>query len=353
MEIISVHNETQWDAWLLQQGDASFLQSFAWGEILIAEGKQVERLAVVEDGETLLQAQVVYTQLPLGWQYAFCPKGPVLNVKCQMSNVKSNPNDQIYKTLVPYLKSKKCIFFRVEPLQATSYKLQANKVIDLNPRATSVLDLGKSAESLLVAMHEKTRYNIRLAQKKELTVRLEKNLKNFLLLSRKTAQRDGFRLHPEEHYQNILASPFVQQITLYSKEIPVASAIFVGFGKVFTYLFGASDHGFRNLMAPHLLQWEGIKLGKKLGYRQYDFFGIAPHIPPVRGVGGCEPSGIIIQSPGETPYQYDQKHQYAGVTRFKLGFGGEIIEAPGTFDLIISPVRYRIYQVLRKLRRLV
>jgi lipid II:glycine glycyltransferase (peptidoglycan interpeptide bridge formation enzyme) len=86
----------------------------------------------------------------------------------------------------------------------------------------------------------------------------------------------------------------------------------------------------------YLLQWEGIRLGKKLGYTHYDFFGIAPACKGERG-----------------EYVYDEKHQYAGVTRFKLGFGGEVVEHPGTFDLILQPMKYKVYQLFRTLRRLV
>ena len=67
-----------------------------------------------------------------------------------------------------------------------------------------------------------------------------------------------------------------RQLTIYDGSSPLATAILVGCGDVFTYLFGASDYEYRNLMAPYLVQWEGIQLGKKLGYKFYDFWGITP-----------------------------------------------------------------------------
>ena len=87
-------------------------------------------------------------------------------------------------------------------------------------------------------------------------------------------------------------------------------------------------------MAPHLLQWEAIKLAKKEGCKYYDLFGIAPR----------------INNEGEK-HEYDKRHMYAGVTRFKLGFGGMPVEYPGTFDIKIR--RYFLYNLLRKFRRLV
>jgi lipid II:glycine glycyltransferase (peptidoglycan interpeptide bridge formation enzyme) len=110
--------------------------------------------------------------------------------------------------------------------------------------------------------------------------------------------------------------------------------VFIGFGNTFTYLYGASDYEFRNLMAPYLLQWEGMEIGNDFGSTWYDFFGVAPRI-----------------NEGQE-YVYDLKHQYAGVTRFKLGFGGVAHQDPGTYDVVVRPFKYVIYQFVRKLRRL-
>ena len=88
-------------------------------------------------------------------------------------------------------------------------------------------------------------------------------------------------------------------------------------------------------MAPYLLQWEAVKLAKNLEYKYYDFFGVAPKIN-----GQAE------------EYEYLPKHQYAGVTRFKLGFGGMPYSAAGTRDIIINNKKYKLYKLLRRLRRL-
>jgi lipid II:glycine glycyltransferase (peptidoglycan interpeptide bridge formation enzyme) len=191
-------------------------------------------------------------------------------------------------------------------------------------------------------MHQKTRYNIRLAEKKNVKIVSEKNYETFIALMKKTGERDGFRLHEEKHYRAIFDSNFSLQLTAQVDGKDVATAVFVGSGNTFTYLYGASDHEYRALMAPYLLQWEGMKLGKKMGYTKYDFFGIAPP---------RESRNVNRES--RELYEYDPKHQYAGVTRFKLGFGGSVVEAPGTFDLILQPGKYKVYQLLRKLRRLV
>ena len=335
MKILNIANQEQWDAWLkINSQHNSFAQAWAWGDVLLAEGKKVERLAVVDGDQVLAQAQIVYGSLPFGWQYAFCPKGPVMEEK-------------LYEVLLDYLKNKNCIFFRIEPVSIIhNLKFIIQKTIDINPSATLILDLKKSEEELLAGMHQKTRYNIHLADKKDLKIKntppfipplkgegqgVGLNLDFFWDLMTKTGSRDKFSLHHKKHYEKVLESPMVFQLTAYEKETPVAVAVFAMFGNTFTYLYGASDYAHRELMAPYLLQWEGIKMGKNNGCSFYDFFGVAP----------------------VTDGNYDLKHQYAGVTRFKLGFGGVPFQAPGTFDVVIDKNKCMLYNFLRKLRRLI
>ena len=325
MKILNITNQEWWDGWLKSNSQHNaFAQSWAWGDILIAEGKRVERLAVVEGDTVLAQAQIVYSGLPFGWQYAFCPCGPVHSLQSAV---------QSYKALSEYLKNKNCIFFRIEPDTPlpTPHSLLLKKTIDINPPATLILDLNKSEEELLAGMHQKTRYNIHLAEKKDLKISDAKNLEVFWNLMNKTGSRDKFSLHHKSHYEKVLASPMVFQLTAYEKEVPVAVAIFAKFGNTLTYLYGASDYAHRDLMAPYLLQWEGIKMGKKNNCEWYDFFGVAP----------------VIDG------NYDLKHQYAGVTRFKLGFGGVPQQSAGTWDVVIDNTKYKLYNFLRKLRRLI
>ncbi len=349
MKIINIANPEQWDNWLKNNSQHNpFTQSWAWGDILLAEGKNVERLAVVEGEQVLAQAQIVYSNLPFGWQYAFCPQGPVIGEVRMM-----NDEVRIYETIVKYLKNKKCIFFRIEPENINlNSKILILKSPDINPPATLILNLERTEDELLSGMHQKTRYNIHLAEKKNLKISDEKNLEVFWSLMNQTGARDKFKLHDKSHYQHVLNSPLIFQLTAYFNDAPVAVAVFAKFGNTFTYLYGASDYMHRDLMAPYLLQWEGIKIGKSSGCRWYDFFGVAPRCHSEQSEESLpldkrDPSA----QPQDDKYDYDQTHQYAGVTRFKLGFGGVSHEAPGTFDLVINKNKYSLYSLVRKLRR--
>ncbi len=326
MDVVRIKDQKQWDFEIEKMElDIKFSQSWQWGDILLSEGKKVHNLVVLDNNMTSALAQVVIIKLPLNMSYAFCPKGPIFK-----DNKKSK---KIVASITEYLKKKECVFFRIEPQSVLDIK--CNKTIGINPRSTSILDVSKKEEDILKNMKSKTRYNIRLAQKKEMKVISEKDVDSFYSLSQKTAKRDGFSLHPRTHYEKILKSDISYQLTVECKKKIIASNVFIGYGNTFTYLYGSSDYGARQLMAPYLLQWEGIKLAKKLGYKYYDFFGIAPK-----------------KKSESDKYEYEKDHQYAGVTRFKLNFGGVVEEWSGTFDVLIDKKRYYLYQLLRKIRRI-
>ncbi len=354
MDIQIATNKIQWNKFLQQNPrDGLFLQSWEWGELLEKTGQRVERLQVIENNAVVAQAQVVYKKTPLGL-YALAAKGPV--VKYQVESIKY----KVFEALGNHLKQKNCIFFRIEPSYLVLNTLYfIHEIKDINPPATLVLDVTSTEAELLKNMHEKTRYNIRLAEKKGLRVTVQKNFDIFWELLQKTGQRDDFVLHSKESYQAIMATEGVWQLIVWSGNVPVATAGLVGFGDTMYYLYGASDHAYRQLMGPHLMQWDAIKLAKKLGFKYYDFFGVAPSLCHPDDAGGISVQSSATEiSRGEPPrndskeYEYDPNHRYAGVTRFKLGFGGQVHEEPGTFDLIIAKNKYRVYQLVRRVRQI-
>lgn len=233
-------------------------------------------------------------------------------------------------------KKEKVIFLRFEPrkFEMRKSKIAIRKSIDIQPSQTIMLDLSRSEDVLLATMHQKTRYNIRLAEKKGVQIREashagflagdgEKEVEKFWKLMEKTSGRDGFTPHDKDYYEKLLHTApdrFKLFFAILEDNI-IAAGIFSFFGDTATYLFGASDNDHREVMAPYLLQWELIKRSKSAGCKFYDFFGV------------------------------DDK-KWPGVTRFKLGFSGEEIKYPGTFDVIFNILRYEIYLILRRARRI-
>lgn len=338
MEVRLINNLEIWNKWVFQHSHTPHTQSFEWGEILVNEQKNVERLGIFDNQTIIGTAQLYYNDLPFRWRYAFSPKGPLLYTEDQGLICKA------YETLAEYLRNKKCIFLRVEPsFIPKQSSLSFRKSIDLHMPTTLLLDLQKTSEELLADMHQKTRYNIRLAQKKGLIFSEEKNNASFWRLSQKTSERDRFRLHPESHYQAMIDSPFIRQLSLRYQNTEIVSGIFVGYGDTFSYLHGASDYEYRTLMAPYLLQWSAIEKAKSLGYRWYDFYGLAPE--------NRSEHRTSTEKIAPNNYIYDPECHDAGFTRFKLGFGGIVEATPGTWDIIIDKKKYSRYQLFRRIRR--
>ncbi|MEW6610476.1 MAG: peptidoglycan bridge formation glycyltransferase FemA/FemB family protein [Patescibacteria group bacterium] len=204
------------------------------------------------------------------------------------------------------------------------------------PSTTLVIDVTKSEEELLSGMHEKTRYNIRLAERKGVVAQeadVQEGFASFWRLMQETARRDKIGVYSEEYYRTMLetmreggtiAHLFLAQF----QNAPLATAIVMSCGDTATFLHGGSASEHRNLMAPHLLQWRMMQWAKQKGFQWYDFWGIAPQ----------------IQNPKSKIQNYGS---WAGITRFKMGFGGEVKKGMGTFDIVCRPFEYKVMSLGR------
>ncbi len=298
--------------------ETEFLQSFLWGEMEKQQGGEIKRLGVKEGEKLLALVTLIKKPIIARFFYWYAPRGPLF----------LQPNRELENFLFSAIKKldQGALFIRLEPLAIDrNIQFPVKKTINLQPHKTLFMDLKKSSAKLLAEMHQKTRYNIRLAEKKGVQVR-EGGLKDFpefWRLINLTGQRDAFRIHSREHYRNLLTTgQGVVKLFLasYQQKI-IAVALTAHWANKVTYLHGASDDNFRNVMAPYLLQWTIIQKAQKAGFHYYDFYGI------------------------------DQQ-KWPGVTRFKLGFGGEVVEYPGTFDVVFRLIYYRIYQIIRTIKRL-
>ncbi len=348
MKVILAHSKEEWNNWLLQESnEPSFLQSWEWGDVIVADGRSVERVMVESEGEVHAVAQLLYKTLPFGLQYAFCPKGPIFSKK----NGSQAEKEACFDALVRYVRQKKCLFLRVEPAGDSDVDWLRfpglKKVLDIETPTTLIKDVGPTLDELLASFHAKTRYNIRLALRKaDLVVSDEKNFKAFWQLMKETAVRDGFSIHSAHTYEAVLASPAVFQKTVLCGDVPIAVGIFFKFGTILTYIYGASNHAYRAYMAPPLIQWEGIQLAKKLECEGYDFFGIAPPEKEIK-----ENQEVVMLASGE--FRYAAHHRYARITQFKVKFGGRVVHDPGTFDVVCNSAVYNWYTGVRMIMRLV
>ncbi len=301
---------------------SQFLQSFEWGRIQEEFGYDIFRVGVEKNNELVAVALLIKKKIFFDKYYFSCPYGPIYN------------NNDAFLELLDEIKKiakkEKVIFLRTESVDKIKNSV---KTIDVQPKKTLVLNLIKPEEQLLKEMKQKTRYNIRLAERKGVKIAMSKNFesdfKEFWNIMKITSKRNKFGLHPKNYYKQMLDIKFDKKnndlkiklfLAKYNDKI-IAVDIVSFFGDTATYLHGASLNEFRNTMAPNLLQWEVIKLSKTQGYKYYDFYGI------------------------------DEK-KWIGVTKFKKGFGGNEINYLGTYDLIYNKFLYNIYILLRKIKRL-
>lgn len=351
MELFYFSEEAELNNFVISAGGkfgAEFLESWSWGEIMRADGQKILRIGAREsgpNGPVKAAATLIKTSLLGSYFYWYSPRGPVGEGEAKeflMEAVKNLDPRAVFWRFEPEplfepsslssegikkVEEKKIDEIKTfEEKKLKEGKIKIKKTLNLQPARTLFLDLSRSEEELLAAMHQKTRYNIRLAEKKGVTVNgggLE-DMAELRRLLRLTGERDKFRLHSRRHYENLLktGNGLIKLFLARYQEKNIAAALVSFFGGRATYLHGASDNASREVMAPHSLQWEIIKRAKKDGYKYYDFYGL-------------------------------DAVKWPGVTRFKLGFGGRAVDYPGTFDAVYRPTIYNFYQGARKLRRLV
>ena len=208
--------------------------------------------------------------------------------------------------------------------------------VDIQPPDTVLLALDKSEEDLLAAMKSKWRYNIRLAAKKGVEVSrhyasdsdFDECFTHFYDLFQQTSERDGVSFHGRDYYLDLLRrSASASVITLYLAKHEndyLAGIITLFCEREAVYLYGASGNIKRNFMPAYLLQWTAIQDAKKYGCPVYDFYGMPP--------------------------TDDENHPMHGLYLFKTGFGGTIVHRPGSFDIPLKPLSYRLYTAAERLR---
>lgn len=338
----------------------SFLQTKEWLDFQKDVGRKTWRFS---DGK--MTANIIKHSLPFGRNYLYIPHGPEIQFEDIKGGIKNELSNFI-KYLKDLAREEKAIFVKIEPLSDMVMELLYRKGFkrsskQIQPYKTVVIDLSLSEEELLLQMHQKTRYNINLSEKKGLVLEESSDINAFWKLLKQTAKKDQFSTHPKEYYEKMLnffkdGTELKTKLFLVKHENKYIGGAIVMIYHPFDsapvrgpeqgpsgpvewqddpesyrmghnsayYLHGAMDRQYKSLMAPYFLHWEIIKALKAYqltslpAIRCYDFWGI------------------------------DAK-KWPGVTRFKLGWGGDLKEYPGSFDLVISRFWYLVYSLARKI----
>lgn len=229
----------------------------------------------------------------------------------------------------------KTVFYRMESCEESGNDIDPIKsgyikaFEEMQPEHTLIIDLTMSEDDILTQMKQKGRYNIKIAEKNDLKFG-QGTVEDFFKLYEQMAKRQKITYRNKSYFQtlvDILApKEYVQIFSTKAVDGTVlASAIIVFYKDACTYLFGGSCDEQREKMAPYKLHWEVMLEAKRRGCKYYDMFGIAPND--------------------------DEKHPWAGVTRFKKQFGGAELASLGSWDLILSSAKYKMFKLAEKIRR--
>ena len=304
-----------------------FLQSPEWAK-LKSEWKNEVVLSEDKDGNIKGAMSILIRKLPyINSSIMYSPRGPVCDI---------HDNDT-FQDLVngakELAKRYNAFIFRVDPdipdndeefkkiAQEVGFKLKEN-VKDfsevIQPRYVFRLNVkDKTEEELLKSFHEKTRYNIRLAGRKGVTIRDggREDLKDFYRIMQETGNRDNFLIRPLEYFEEMydcMGKDYLRVIMADYNGKPISGAIAIYYGNKVWYLYGASSNENRNVMPNYLVQWEMIKWALEKKCDIYDFRGVSGHV--------------------------DEHHPQYGIYKFKKGFNGDFVEFVGELYMVFKPL---------------
>ncbi len=291
------------------------LQSWQWGDFRAETQsvKKVLRLGTFADQSLTNVYQIFIHRLP---------KGPLTIAYLPRSTV---PDQQTFEVIKKLCQKERAIFLKLEPLTHLGEKtILHSRLRNGEPilaQHTIYIDLRQSEDKLLSNMHEKTRYNLRLSERKGVVVKEESTqdgLEKFIRLHEATQSRQNYYSHTPAYYRQLWQSltPFqmVHILNAYiaDSSFPVATMMFFHFKEFLYYPYGGSNNDYRNLMAPYSLYWAGLKLGKRLGCNTFDLWSSYKNHP-------------VDTDP------------WWGIYRIKSGFGGKHISFPPAKDVPLSP----------------
>lgn len=316
---------------LMVRSDTPLYQGWEFGQWQKAMGRKVRRFAY---GDEACFQSVTYP-IKGDKTYIYIPHGPI----CQ-----DKPGEEFWNKFQDKMreiaKEDKAIFVRfdaflpinnLDSLFTPAPKYSWHGAFFQPPYEwATILDMPE--EEILANMHQKTRYNIHLSERKGVEVEIAENLserfEEFYALLKITAERDKFFLHDKKYYSNVITDGDKNKnaffiLAKYNGKILAMNFVYL-FGEYAMYLYGASSNEERNLMPTYLAHWQGMLEAKRRGARYYDFGGYYP--------------------------EEADRAKWAGFSAFKEKFGGKMIEYGKVYDLIISPLWYKMYIWRKKFR---
>jgi lipid II:glycine glycyltransferase (peptidoglycan interpeptide bridge formation enzyme) len=330
LEVLDRLDRDEWDRLAAWADGGHPCQTYEWGDFLSLQGEKVYRLALGSKGEPVATMLMVRLRRRIAGKWVFyTPWGPVL--RWWDEGILAPMCDELKE----FIRSEKALLIRVGPAATDSSKIGAllhqagfrrpDLPIPCSEQHSHalVVDLRRSEEELLSAVKPKWAYNLRLAERRGVVVE-KADADGLPWLVRLMDERSGGRTN--RRYIPNLWEAFSPQkmvhlfLARHGKDV-AAAALCITCGAMCWLWENAVSLAHRSLMPNHLLQWRVIMWARDHGYHAYHMGAAAP------------------------PNSSDA-HPLAGATRFKEGFGAQLVEYPGQFDLTLSPLLYRMCAAL-------
>lgn len=329
MEIITKEQYDAYEAFVASHPQGGFTQSLRWP--LVKSNWGSEAILSRDGAGNIRGAMLVLIQkIPyIGTSFLYAPRGPV----CDLHDRETLAD--LLEGVRVLAKRYRAHRFKMDPEVFASDEAFLRLARELGftrfygPEGFETIQArfnyrlylqGRSEEELFANLTQKTRYNVRLAQKHGVEVRVvgPEYLEEFVRIMQTTGQRDGFNVRPKEYFARMLAGlgDYVRLYMAFYQGQPVSGAITTNFAGKTCYVYGASDNVARNVMPNYLIQWEMIRWAVQTGCTVYDFQGVSGNLD-------------------------EHAHMY-GLYRFKKGFNGQLDELAGEFDLVFRPLAAKL-----------
>jgi lipid II:glycine glycyltransferase (peptidoglycan interpeptide bridge formation enzyme) len=320
-----VVNFEEWNRFTDQFPETHLLQQSAWGKLKEDFGWKPEYVVT----PTGSGAMILFKPLPLGLCLAYIPKGPL-----------GSDWVSLLAEIDELCRERKAVFLKVEPdTQVDQEEIVSQLVMagfrksshNLQPARTIVINLLEDEDTILARMKQKTRYNIRLAGRKQVEVTTSSDVDTFCAMMEVTGKRDAFGVHTGDYYRRAYQlfhpSGRCEMFIASYQGAPLAGLMAFSVGKRAWYLYGASNNKERNRMPTYLIQWAAIQWAKERGCAEYDLWGVPDYDEEILE------AQFSVRSDG-----------LWGVYRFKRGFGGQIKRSIGSYDKVYRPLLYLGYK---------
>lgn len=336
---------SDWKTFLETKIMAHLLQTAEWGELKANFGWKVDRIIVGNAG-----AQILTRRILPGIKFAYIPKGPV-GITWESNTSSRNEWNNLLDEIDRICREEHVFILIIEPdLWESSEKnvgvkketehirfiptpegfLKENHSIQ--PQRTIVIDLLHDEDRIMGRMKQKTRYNIKLAKRKDIVIHPSADIPLFYRLMEETSERDKFVVHDRTYYQKAydLFQPrgYCELLIADYQNEPVAGLMVFAYRDRSWYLYGASSGLHRERMPTYLIQWEAMRWAKSQGCHEYDLWGVP------------DADLEILEQ------QFTQRTDGLwGVYRFKRGFGGELRRQIGPWVRVYNPLLYSLYKL--------